>query len=78
MPWTAARVCRTRATTRAITGTVNTANGTATAGSDYVGIVDGTLFARQAQIRYTTGNWSLGTGTTPQCSQWITGIGVPQ
>ncbi|UNK42394.1 porin [Luteimonas sp. S4-F44] len=26
---------------------------------DFVGIVDGTLFARQAQIRYTTGNWSF-------------------
>jgi|LNAP01.1.fsa_nt_gb hypothetical protein len=26
---------------------------------DFVGIVDGTLFARQAQIRYSTGNWSF-------------------
>src|SRR3712207_694934 len=26
----------------------------------------------------TTGSWSLGTGTTPQASQWITGIGQPQ
>ena len=26
----------------------------------------------------STGNWSTGTGTTPQLSQWITGIGQPQ
>jgi hypothetical protein len=26
---------------------------------DFVGIVDGTLFARQAQIRYSTGHWSF-------------------
>jgi hypothetical protein len=26
----------------------------------------------------TTGNWSAGTGTAPQASQWITGIGQPQ
>jgi hypothetical protein len=25
-----------------------------------------------------TGSWSLGTGTTPQASQWMNGIGVPQ
>src|SRR5690606_7742017 len=26
----------------------------------------------------STGSWSAGTGTTPQASQWITGIGQPQ
>ena len=31
-----------------------------------------------ARPNATTGNWSAGTGTTPQVSQWITGIGQPQ
>jgi hypothetical protein len=26
----------------------------------------------------TTGNWSSGTGTVPQLSQWMSGIGQPQ
>ena len=26
----------------------------------------------------TTGNWSSGTGTTPQAGQWMIGIGQPQ
>ena len=26
----------------------------------------------------TTGNWSSGTGTSPQAAQWMMGIGVPQ
>jgi hypothetical protein len=26
----------------------------------------------------TTGNWSSGTGTSPQDSQWMIGIGQPQ
>jgi hypothetical protein len=26
----------------------------------------------------TTGNWSAGTGTSPQVGQWMIGIGQPQ
>ena len=39
---------------------------------------DPPLPSRLAPTGSSTGSCSAGTGTTPQLSQWITGIGQPQ
>ena len=34
--------------------------------------------SKLTSVGSATGSWSAGTGTGPQASQWITGIGQPQ